>query len=462
MKKSVLLFGLFFLLVLSACDSDRTGTSAWLKDQGFPMNYEVQTLTIGGLKASAQVGFDSIPRKQSYQGVLGKVSNVNHELVFDIGFRDSSFFSRFAKSDSIAAFIALYLDADFYTKTGFDSLPLKENLELKISWILDAGNGRPFIDSIGSIKDSVWLSELRGWDKPESFDTVYALSLSSLDSVIRLDLPEVLIKQLAKVKDGLRLQLRLSSENSKRLYRLTGPNSDRYPLFRLRVTNEDFKTVSPFRMALVSTKQESCSGCPVLHGGILDSMVVALPGKDILKALSEFYNDSFPNPIGDGIDVRQAVVMAQLIMQKTDTEEGSEIGFPVQVAVASITLDDAGDDYAQTSESYKLNQKLIHENGHPNLVFCPGDSLFLQVTSGMRSYINNAVNEEDSLRVVLRLGYSMLEPNDTLYYNYVNSEGDSIRIFLNHLTYSRYDFSESIKNPMQLKLWLATKRGGEE
>ncbi|MDR1760347.1 MAG: hypothetical protein LBR60_07460 [Fibrobacter sp.] len=459
MKKSALLF-CFLLLLLTACDGEHSGTSAWLKDQGYPMNYEVRTLLIDGLSpVSVEVGFDSIPRKQAFQGVLGNVSSVNHDLVFDIGFRDSAFFDRFGKADSAASLFALYLDTNFYQQTGFDSLPLNEDLELNFSWILSSGEGKGFIDSVGKIRDSVWLRELLSWDNAESFDTVYSLSIVKLDSAVRLDLPSALTERLTELKDGCRLQLRLSAKNSKRLFRFTGPESLHYPLLRMRVTDTDFKTVVPFRMAIVSSKEESCTDCPVLHGGILDSMVVTLPGKDILKALSGFYGDSFPNPAGDGMDVRQAVVMAQLLMQKDGSVEGSELGFPVQVAVASISYHDEKDDYAQTSEAYKLNPDLVEKSGHPNLVFWPGDTLALQVTSGVRSFVNNAANETEDFRVVLRLGYSVLAPNDTLYYNHVNSDGDSVKIFLNHLTYSRYDFSKSVDNPMRLKLWLASKRG---
>ena len=78
----------------------------------------------------------------------------------------------------------------------------------------------------------------------------------------------------------------------------------------------------------------------------------------------------------------------------------------------------------------------------------------------MRSFVNRA-GKGSKMQVVLRMGYSMLEPFDTLYYDHVNDDGDSVRIFMEYNTYSRYDFTDYIEGPLTLKLWLATKRGDE-
>ena len=90
-----------------------------------------------------------------------------------------------------------------------------------------------------------------------------------------------------------------------------------------------------------------------------------------------------------------------------------------------------------------------------------GDSLGLQLTQGMRSFINHA-GKGAKMRVVLRMGYSMLAPYDTLYYDHITDDGDSVYIFMDYQTYSRYDFTDYISQPMNLKLWLATKRGDDE
>jgi translation elongation factor P/translation initiation factor 5A len=115
----------------------------------------------------------------------------------------------------------------------------------------------------------------------------------------------------------------------------------------------------------------------------------------------------------------------------------------------------------QLAESYKLNRQLIQEDGHPYLVFMDGDTLGIQLTQGMRSFINRA-GKGAKMRFVLRMGYSMLAPYDTLYYDHVNDDGDSVYIFMDYPTYSRYDFSDYISQPMNMKIWLATKRGDDE
>lgn len=466
MKKSVFLFFFALLpsLALVAClfDSSDSSLVSWLDDQGFPSNYKVETVSIDSIyPVSAAVGFDSTPRKQSYQGVLGNVSGMNHELVFDFCFRDVSFFSKFENTDSAAAFLAIYLDSAFYGQAGIaDSLPIGENLEITYTWILDKGVGDDYLDSVGDIKDSIWLRELRGWKNAPTVDTIYTVKVNNLDSAIRLDLPGSLVKALMTIEDGARLQLRMSAPHSKRLYRIYGPSSSPPPFMRMRVTDTDFKSVWPFRMGLVSTSEETCKDCLILHGGVLESLVVDIPGEKILNALENLYGDDFPYTEGDSMDVRQAVVLARLTMGRSNSMDGSELGLPVQVAIASFV--DSNGAEVQKTESYKLNRELIKESGHPNLVFMEGDSLSLQMTYGMRSYINRA-GAGAKLRVVLRMGRSMLAPYDTLYYDHLTSDGeDSVYMFMDYLTYSRYDFTEEMKSPMSLKLWLATKRGDDE
>ncbi len=466
MKKSVFLFFFALLpsLALVACifDSSDSSLVSWLDDQGFPSSYKVQTVSIDSIyPVSAAVGFDSTPHKQLYQGVLGNVSGMNHELVFDFCFRDGSFFSKFQNADSGAAFLALYLDSAFYAQAGIaDSLPIGETLEINYSWILQKGAGADFLDSVGDIKDSIWLRELRGWKNVASVDTIYKVKVNNLDSAIRLDLPGSLVKDLMTIEDGARLQLHMSAPHSKRLYRIYGPSSSPSPFMRMRVTNTDFKSVWPFRMGLVSTSEETCKDCLILHGGVLESLVVDIPGEKILNALENLYGDDFPYTEGDSMDVRQAVVLARLTMGRSNSMDGSELGFPVQVAIASFV--DSNGAEVQKTESYKLDKKYITEYGHPNLLFMEGDSLSLQMTYGVRSYINRA-GAGAKLRVVLRLGYSMLAPYDSLYYDHETSDGeDSVYMFMDYLTYSRYDFTEEMKSPMSLKLWLATKRGDDE
>ena len=110
---------------------------------------------------------------------------------------------------------------------------------------------------------------------------------------------------------------------------------------------------------------------------------------------------------------------------------------------------------------YKLNISEIASNGHPNLVFYDRDSISLQVTYGMRDFINKAA-EMENLKVMLRLGYPVLAPKDTIYNDYINAKGDTIRFFFDYFDYAKYDFAPMFENGVQMKLWLASKRGDEE
>ncbi|MFA6835039.1 MAG: hypothetical protein WCR04_01390 [Fibrobacteraceae bacterium] len=482
--KKVCLFLLFAVLpplALVSCLFDSSGDSlvSWLDDQGFPSNYAVQTVDIDSIYLSSyEVGFDSTPRKQLYQGVLGTVSGMKHDLVFDFCFRDKSFFAKFdadSAKDFRAAFLALYPDSGFYAQAGLgDSLPIEEALTVKVSWALDTGAGSAYLDSVGDIKDSVWLAGLRQLKYAATVDTVMKINITDLDSALRLDLPDTLVQALSKVRDAAHLQLRLSAPDSKRLYRFYGPSSDITPFMRVKAytktvvsngdasTSDTYKNIWPFRMAIVSTNMETCSDCVVLHGGVLESLLVDIPTTRILSALENLYGDSFPYTEGDSMDVRQAVVLARLTMPRSSSTDGSELGFPVQVVAASF-VDSNGKD-VESGESYKLNKDYILEKGHPNIVFFGGDSLSLQITDGLRSYINRAATGA-KLRVVLRLGYSMLAPYDTLYYDHAgddDDDDDSVHIFMDYLTYSRFDFTHYIDKKMHLKLWLATKRGDDE
>lgn len=182
------------------------------------------------------------------------------------------------------------------------------------------------------------------------------------------------------------------------------------------------------------------------------------PSKEIMEALAEFYGDDFPFAEGDGFDVRQAVVLAQLTFARDDSGSESELGLPVQVVVGSF-IDSMGTELRKM-ENYKLNRPQVVESGHPNMVFFDGDSLSLQVTLGMRSFINQARNG-DNFKMMLRLGFPVLQAKDSTYMNYETAEGDTSFVFLGVFDYNRYDFTSMMNQPATLKLWLATKRGEE-
>ncbi|PJJ40556.1 hypothetical protein [Hallerella succinigenes] len=481
MKKfKFFVFAILPMLLLASCifDSDGDALVTWLDDQGFPSNYLVQTVEISDLELSSyEVGFDSTPRINYYQGVVGAVNGMQHDWVLDIGFRDKSFFAQYSADSSEeyrSAFLALYPDSGFYDKARFklDSLPLKETLELTFSWIIETGEGSAFVDSLGNIQDSLWVAGLReSFKKATSADTTYKVKISSLDSALKIDLPHAFYEDLAKVTEAARVQLRISAPEAQRLYRFYGPGADVVPFLRVKrytqttvsdgdtTTRDIYKNIWAFRSAIISSYKDECSDCIVLHGGVLESLLVEIPSERIMSALNEFYGDEFPYTEGDSNDVRQAVVLAQLKMGRSSSTEGSELGFPVQV-VAATFVDSNGVDM-ESSETYKLNREYIKKYGHPNLVFMEGDTLGLQLTQGMRSFINHA-GKGAKMRVVLRMGYSMLAPYDTLYYDHITDDGDSVYIFMDYQTYSRYDFTDYISQPMNLKLWLATKRGDDE
>ena len=466
-KKNIaflILCGLFAAL-LSAClfDSEDTALSSWLSDQGLPDSYKVQTLSVGEIppvSAQAYTGytvFSAVDRP-----LLGTQAGLTHDIVFDIAFKDSAFFAELSGADSAAAFIALYVLKPFYTADNFlaDSLPYEETLDLKIEWKLDVGDSKKFIDSIADVSDSAWREALKEWTPDNSADTTYDLSIGETDSLVKIDLPSALVEDLKKSGPACHLQLRVSAPEAKRAYRFYGTATGYVPVFRVKTLSDvDYKSVPPFRMSNVVIYNDSCDGCLLLHGGVLDSIVVEYPSDKILEALSDFYGDAFPFDEGDGFDVRQAVVLAQFTFPRDDSEGISELGLPIQVVVGSY-IDSLGTEIRRM-ETYKVNRKLVSKSGHPNMVFFDGDSLSLQVTYGMRDLINQA-KDGRNFKMMVRLGYPVLQATDSTYANYVTDDGDSSYVFFSHFDYARYDFGTTFSQPATLKLWLATKRGGEK
>ena len=462
MKKIFAVYLLLLTLVLSACifDSDETVMAGWLSDQGIPGGYSVQTLSVENLTPlSSEVFLDSAPSLANDRAVLGKAANISHDLVFDIAFYDSVFFADLKKSDSATAYMALYVLSPFYSSKSYpsDSLPLKEDLTLNISWKLDKGASKSFVDSIGDISDSLWLSSLSKWKADSSVDTTVSISVSAKDSVMKISLPSALLTAMKKLSRACHLQLRLSAPEAVRTYRFYGAGTSQYPKLWVSFPKEkSYSEYDPFRMAHIVSNKESCSDCLVLHGGVYDSLVVEYEGAPIMKALSDFYGDEFPYMADDGDDVRQTVVLAQMTFARDDSQGTSELGLPIQVVVGSYT-DSAGKSVRQM-EAYKLNKSLIASKGHPNMVFYEGDSLTLQVTYGLRDFINRA-RDGRTFKMMMRLGYPVLQPKDSSYSDHVTSKKDTSYVFFSHFDHARYDFSSAMKQPSTLKLWLANKRG---
>lgn len=456
-------FALLFAFVACSFESSDSGVVSWLSDHGMPGSYKVQTLSINDVKvASAEAFLDTFPTAADSRTILGKVSNISHDVVFDLAFNmDSNFVQKLNSSDTAGAFLALFWLKAFYENENFpkDSLPYEEDLDVKLSWKLDFGDNKKFLDSIAKIADSSWYESLQSWDDASSVDTTFKMSLAAGDTSIRFDMPSALVEDIKKASAYAHLQMRVSAPSASRGYRFYGDGSNYPPIFALFADSSTFISPTPFRMANIVNSQEECSDCPVLHGGVFDSLVVELDPEPIMKALAEFYGDEFPYTEGDSNDVRQNVILAQLTMARDDSKGANELGLPIQVVVGSFV--DSASTVVRRMESYRLNKEVILEKGHQNLIFHDGDSLTVQLTLAARDFINKA-SDGRSMKFMMRMGYPFLQEKDTTYTNYLTEDGDSSYVFLNHFDYARYDFSKALESPMTLKLWLATKRGDEE
>jgi hypothetical protein len=466
-KKKFILFPLLALL-LSSClfDTDDEGLSNWLSDQGMPSDYKVQTVSVSNLKpVSAKVYRDTLPVNARVTGTLGARSGVLHDLVLDFGI-DSAFLARIKSADSSRSILSLYLVDSYYRSDYLPSsiLPIEEDIKLNVSWILSDKLSNSELDDLEDIKDSVWFHELMSWKAKKVADTIVSVSIGKTDTLhLTLELPNALSEDIRKQSGNRRLQLRLSAPEASNVFRVYGPwHSVYFPRFRLEAMNDDttykYATYIPFHAASIAETQEKCADCLVLHGGGYDSLEVEFPSKPILKALSDFYGDEFPYTKGDSNDVRQAVVMAQMTFPRDDSEGESELGLPIQVVAASFL--DSADEVVCRREYYKLDKPRILESGHPNMVFYEGDSLSLQVTYGMRDFINRA-SDGRNFKMMMRLGVPVLLDKDTVFTDRIDSDGDTVRVSFQQFDYARYDFSSIKSKPATLKLWLASKRGGK-
>ena len=479
MKKKNLLLLPFVALFVSSCsfDMDDEGLSRWLSDQGMPSSYKVQTVTISDLKpVSAEVFKDTLPLYAYSRGVLGATEGMSFDAVFDFAI-DSAFTARLKKMDSVKSSLNLRMVDSYYKSPYLPSnyFPIEEDLKLNVSWILSDKMSQKEWNKIEDIDDSVWMYELESWKSKKKADTTISVSLGSKDSLLVFDMPSALVNDIRKNSGYRRLQLRLSAPEASNIYRFYGPGLY-FPRFRIEELggNGDYVTYNAYRSASLPKNHEKCSDCLILHSGVFDSLVVEFPSKPIMKALSDFYGDEFPYTLGDSNDVRQAVVMAQVSFYKDDSKGKQELDMPIQVIAGSFM--DSADAVVRRIENYKLDRPRVFKSGHPNMVFYDGDSLSLQVTAGLRDFINKA-SDGRSFKMMMRLGYPVLLDRDTVFYDRISSDkdtlllsngnslavdqGDTVRVLFSHFDYARYDFT-SIKNkPATLKLWLASKRGEE-
>ena len=483
-KKKFILFPLL-AFVLSSClfDTDDEGLSNWLSDQGMPSSYKVQTVTVSDLNPlSAEVYRDTLPKSAWRRGVLGAANGISYDAVFDFAL-DSAYLDTLVSSDSAKSSLNLslldsYYD-DYYVPSNF--FPIKEKLQLNVSWILSEKLNKSEFDTLGNASsDSAWSHELESWNAKNSVDTVISVSINKKDTLLLpLGMPKALVDELHKSKGYRRLQLRLSAPNAKRIYRFYGAGSvTLYPQLILvaQGKKEYPKSFQPKRAVNIYSSHETCSDCLVMHGGGYDSLMLEFPSKPILKALSDFYGDEFPYTVGDSNDVRQAVVMAVMTFSRDDSKGSQEISLPIFMQAGTYL--DSADTSVLYWESFtsKMNKSKIELVGHPNVVFYPGDSLSLQVTYGMRDFINRA-SDGRTFKMAIRFNHSLIFDKETSLYDHavdqadtirlangdsiIVAKGDSLQVIKSDVDYARYDFSTIKSKPATLKLWLASKRGEE-
>lgn len=483
-KKFVLLACLAFLLASCLFDSDDEAFASWISDQGIPESYKVQTLNIPNLvPKKAEAYSDTTPRLAMSTTVFGQSSKISHEMHLEFGFvNDSSFLKKLKDADTSEAWITFPLQTDFYgdDDVKVKTLPIKETLKVQVSWKLEKGNGKKFVEKAVDVSDSAWLESLKNWEPDVVFDTTYSVNAKNDSAAIYFDLPKMFIDSMIACNSGCHLQIRFAAPESENLYRFYMVTDKKSTALHMRAdTLLNKNAPTPYRVADIAVNND-CSDCLVLHGGGFDSLVVEFPSKPILEALSKFYGDEFPYSEGDGYDVRQAVVLAQLTFARDDNDGENNLGLPIQVLVGSY-LDSSGSSYYKR-ELYKLNKKLIETSGHPSMIFYDGDSLTLQVTEGARYFVNQAKNGAN-LKIMMRLGFPILQDKNPIYKDtvYIDTvyvdcdtcgnlktakdgrkyklEYDTSYVRLFHFDYARYDFSNMMKKPVTLKLWLATKRG---
>ena len=492
-KKFVLLsFLAIGTLALSAClfDSDEDGLGNWLSDQGLPDSYKVQTVSVDGLVPSeVNVYRDSTPLIMDGRIVFGNSANMSHEMAFEFLYGskkdDSLFLKHFKKADTTGAHVALYVLTSFYKDKNIpvELLPIKEKLKVNVSWKLRKGKKKAFLDSLYDVSDSVWQRSLKKWKPDAVVDTTYSINVKKADGRVLFEIPGEFLDSLKTCHKYCHLEMRMAAPETENLYRFyTLSNTKKLASFNFRSIDKGgtlYKvlTYTPYRMANVIVNND-CSDCLVLHGGVKDSIVFEYPTEPIFEALSEFYGDEFPYKNGDDYDVRQAVVLAQLTFARDDSKGENHLGLPIRVMTGSII--DSSDKEVTVQEFYKLNKPDVAKSGHKNMVFYKGDSLTIQVTQGMRDFLNRA-NYGAKPKFTMFLYYPQLQDDDstfkakiiqkdTVKTRIVNgdtvemkvSKGDTSYVYLSHYDYARYDFSSMMKKPATLKLWLATKRGGDD
>ncbi len=451
-------------------DDEANAVASWLSAHGMPANYEVKTLEISSVPVvSMQSERSDAPTSGYTYSTFGSAMGLTRDYYMDFAFNltkgNKKFIAAFRKDTTTETSIRLFPLKYFY-KDFKDSLPFNEDLKLEVSYKFDVCYKKSELDSIVDQKDSVWYEDIKEWKPTFTFDSTYTWNFKGDSVAMYLALPDTFTQMLRDTSlFGGRVQIRVSAPEAAHAFRFYGHGSASFtPSIRIRtgISDEGKDSsyyLTPFRSAFTAEGEQASE--TVLYGGTRDSLTIELDGAKIMDALAEFYGDEFPWNKGNGMDVRQAVVLAQFSVPKDDSNGESELGLPIQVVASSF--DNAYDSTEKRiTESYKLNYEAIKETGHPNLIFYDNsDSLTIQVTYGMRDFINRG-SELENFKFMLRLGYPVLAPQDTVYGDYINSKGDTIYFFFDHFDFAKYDLAPALENGVNMKLWLLSKRGEED
>ena len=163
-----------------------------------PSSYKVNVLEISDLPiVSSEVFHSSKPMSGYVTLSLGKFEDISHDSYLDFGFNftkgDTAFIRRFKKDDSSEVALRLFPEKGFYaSKFLKDSLPLEEDLEVNISWILKEYSTSSELNKVLDIPDSTWYASFEKWKTENSFDTTYSISIKK-DSAVFLAMPKELV-----------------------------------------------------------------------------------------------------------------------------------------------------------------------------------------------------------------------------------------------------------------------------
>jgi len=286
--------------------------------------------------------------------------------------------------DSLSPVWSLRTDSIFYTTFYEGKVPEEQkDIKAKFYWLKESKTEH----------DTTWLKFQNPFT--DSADISVDWIAGGTRDTFSISLPEEFLKLKA---DTLRLLagIRLLTNNA--VLRIAPPTISDIPGL-LRVAQKTYVEREDFR----------------LRAGIEDTLNVVLNVND-----------------KDKIKAGKTVVFAQLVLPKSSDITGSELGYPIPVLVFN--------------EEYRVDTAFVEVHGHPNLVFWESDTLKLQVTRNLRTYVSSS-NLPDTLGIMLRLGNPMLNPTSLVF-----SSSDN---FSSRPAYASYDFRTAFEGKAKLRLWYA-------